>query len=198
MTFFSLLSTAASSFFYGIVVTAVIMAVLYAVLRSLSRGIVQTPVFYITGVILAILLIIQFSMMIGAMQAKDAADSAKIYISQLVEGYNGTVSAQDSQKVMDAVTERFPVVGSFLNIADFSGHDISELPETMHETMTNYLSSYIWHRVWWILGIIVVTIFIVLLFDKPGSTQTRRVLTDRYKGRRLHTSGHRRISRVRK
>lgn len=141
------------------------MAILYAVLKTLSKGIVQTPVFYITGVILAILLVVQFSMMIGAMQAKDAADSAKIALSQLVEERYGTVSAQDSQQIMDEVTERFPVIGSFLNIANFSGHDISELPETMHETMTNYLSSYIWHRVWWILGIIVVACVVVILFE---------------------------------
>ena len=59
------------------------MAILYAVLRSLSKGIVQTPVFFITGVVLAVLLVIQFSLMIGAMQAKDAADSAELYLNQL-------------------------------------------------------------------------------------------------------------------
>jgi len=169
MIFFSLLSTATSSICYGIVVTAVVMAILYAVLRSLSRGVVQTPVFYITGVVLALLLVIQFSLMIGAMQAKDAADSARIALSQMVEDRYGTVSAQDSQQIMDEVTERFPVIGSFLNIANFSGHDISELPDTMHETMTNYLSSYIWHRVWWILGIIVIAVIVVMLFEKPVS-----------------------------
>ena len=48
MTFFSLITTAFSCILYGIIATAVVMAILYAVLRSLSRGIVQTPVFYIT------------------------------------------------------------------------------------------------------------------------------------------------------
>lgn len=177
MTFFSLISTAFSAIFYGVIVTAVIMAILYALLRSLSMRIVQTPVFYITGVVMAILLIIQFSLMIGAMQAKDAVDSAEIYLTQLVENMSGSVSAQDSQQVMDAVTENFPIIGSFIDIADFSGHDISDLPEVMHESMIDFLNSYIWHRIWWIIGIIVVACVIVVLFE--NNNQEKRNHTRR-------------------
>ena len=165
MTFFSLFSTALSSIFYGVVVTAVIMAILYVVLKSLSKGIVQTIPFYVTGVVLAILLVVQTSLMIGAIQAKDAADSAELYLNQLLENSYGTVGAQDSQAVLDKVTEEFPVIGSYLGVADFSGNDVSQLAEAMHETMVDYLSSYIWHRVWWILGIIVVACIVVMLFD---------------------------------
>lgn len=168
MIFFSLLTTAFSSIFYGVIVTAVVMAILYAVLKALSKGIVQTPVFFVTGVVLAVLLIVQFSLMIGAIQAKDAVDSAEIYLNQLVEDKFGTVSTQDSQQVMDDITEKFPIIGSFIDIADFSGHDISELPEVMHDTMIDYLSSYIWHRGWWILGIIVVACIIAICFEKKG------------------------------
>lgn len=173
MIFFSLLSTAASSIFYGIVVTAIILAILYAVLKSLSKGIVQSIPFYVTGVVLAILLIVQCSLMIGAIQAKDSVDSAEIYLNQLLEDKYGTISAQDSQKVMDAITENFPIIGNFIDIADFSGHDVSDLPEVMHETMTEFFSSYIWHRVWWILGFIAVACVIVIMFAPARKSRTR-------------------------
>lgn len=166
MTFFSLITTAFSSVFYGVIVTAVMMTVLYFLLKTASRNIVQTIPFYITGVVLAILLVIQTSLMIGAMQAKDAADSAEIYLNQLLENSYGTVGAQDSQRVLDAVTEEFPLIGTYFGMADFSGHDVSELAGSMHETMTGYLNTYIWHRAWWILCIIVVACIIVMLFDK--------------------------------
>lgn len=168
MTFFSLISTAFSSIFYGIIVTAVIMAVLYVVLKTLSRGIVQTPVFYITGVVLAVILTIQFSLMIGAIQAKDAVDSAEIYLTQLLEDGSGIVGAQDSQRILDTINEEYPIIGAYIGVADFSGHEISELAESMHEKMIEYLNSYIWHRVWWILGIIVVACLTVILYDKGG------------------------------
>lgn len=166
MIFFSLISTAFSSIFYGVIVTAVVMAILYAVLKALGKGIVQSPVFYVTGVVLAILLITQFSLMIGAIQAKDATDAAELYMNQLLEDASGTVGANDSQRVMDAVTENFPIIGNFIDIADFSGHDVSNLAKSMHDSMNDYLNSYIWHRIWWILGIIVVACIIVTLFER--------------------------------
>ncbi len=196
MTFYSLFTTAFSSIFYGVIVTVVIMALIYVLLKSLSKGIVQTPVFFVTGVVLAILLTIQFSLMIGAIQAKDAVDSAKIYLNQLLENAYGTVGAQDSQKILDAVTDEYPIIGSYIGVANFSGNDVTQLSEAMHETMTNYLNSYIWHRVWWILGIIVVACIIVMLFDKPNAVAGRRMVSvSRHDGRRARTGGHQRVRR---
>ena len=169
MTFFSLLSTAASSIFYGIMVTAVIMAILYTMLRSLSRGIVQTPVFYITGVILAILLVVQFSMMIGAMQAKSAVDEAEAYLTQLVEEKQAIVSTESGQQTIEAIKEQFPIIGNYIDSAGLSDLEISELPEAMHEEMAGYLSSFIWHRVWWIVGFIVAACIAVVIFQRGGS-----------------------------
>ena len=174
MIFFSLLTTAFSSVFYGIVVTAVIMALLYVILKAISRSIVQTPVFLITGVVLAVLLVIQCSLMIGAMQAKDAADSAEIYMSQMLENSYGTVSAQDSQRVLDAVNNEFPLIGNYIGIVDFSGNDVADLPSAMHDKMIEFLNSYIWHRVWWILGISFVACIVVALFDKPNNRSAQR------------------------
>lgn len=173
MIFFSLFSTAISSVFYGIIATAVVMTILFALLKAISKGIVQTPAFFVTGIILAVLLIVQFSLLIGAVQAKDATNSAGIYLTQLLENQNGTVTAQNSQQIMDAVTDHFPVIGSYLNLADFSGYDVSELPDVMYSTMIEYLNSYIWHRVWWILGFIIVACFIVALFENNKTTDRR-------------------------
>jgi hypothetical protein len=75
--------------------------------------------------------------------------------------------------VLDKVTDEFPVIGTYLDITDFSGHDASELAEAMHETMVEYLSSYIWHRVWWILGIIAIACLVVMLFDKRSLTGSK-------------------------
>lgn len=169
MIFFSLINTALSSIFYGVVVTAVITAILYVVLKSISPNIVKTPVFFVTGAVLSVLLIIQSSLMIGAIQAKGTVDSVEIYLSQLLENAHGMVGAQDSQEILDAVTEKFPIIGSYIDIANFAGHDVSYVATAMCETMKDYLSSYIWHRVLWIIGIIFVASFIVMLFDKRNS-----------------------------
>ena len=176
MIFFTLISTAFSSIFYGVIVTAVIMALLYVLLRSLSKSIVQSIPFYITGVVMAMLLVIQLSLMIGAMQAKDTADAAKIYTTQLLEDASGIVGAQDSQMVLDAITEQFPIIGTFVGFADFSGTTVSDLAESMHRTIVDFLNTYIWHRVWWILGIVVVACLIVSCFSKNEIEKTRTMM----------------------
>lgn len=173
MTFISLFTTAISSVLNGIVVTAAIMAILYFVLKSFSRNMVRTPIFYLTGIVVAVLLIVQISLMIGAIQAKDAADAAEIYLNQLLENRTGTVGVNDSQHILDAVIEEFPVIGTFIGIADFSGHDVSELASSMHETMIGFLNAYIWHRVLWSIAIIVVGCLIVMMYDKRNSTKVQ-------------------------
>lgn len=173
MTFISLLNTAFTSILNGIVITAAIMAIMYFVLKSLSRNMVRTPIFYITGIVASLLLIVQISLMIGAIKAKGAADAAEIYLSQLLENKYGTVGANDSQQIMDSVTESFPIIGVFINIADFSGHDYSDLAETMHETMNSYLSKYIWNRAIWSLCIIIIASLIIMMYDKRNSNNKK-------------------------
>lgn len=199
MVFFSLFSTALSSVFYGIIITAAIMALLYAVIRALSKTITSLPIFYITGIVMGILLVIQLSLMIGAFQAKDAADSAEIYLHQLLENSSGTVGAQDSQRILDAVTDEYPIIGTYLGVADFSGHNISDLAASMHSTIIEYLDSYIWHRIGWTLGIIFVGVILVMLFDKPNANLRtgRSALLSRHEGRRARTGSHQRVHRRR-
>jgi len=172
MVFFSLISTAISCIFYGILVTVAIMAGLYFILRAISRGIVQTPAFYITGVVLAILLLIQTTLMIGAIKAKDTADAAKQYVCEMVESYQGIVSADESQEVIAAVADEFPIISKFVDLTAFYGSNIAELPNTIHASVVGYLDSYIWHRIWWILGIIVVACGVVMIFARSSFSNT--------------------------
>ncbi len=190
MTFFSLITTAFSCILYGIIATAVVMAILYAVLRSLSRGIVQTPVFYITGVILAILLVVQFSMMIGAMQAKGAVDEAETYLTQLVEEKQAIVSTEGGQQAIEAIKERFPIIGNYIDSTGLSDLEISELPEAMHEEMAGYLSSFIWHRVWWIVGIIVAACILVIYFANSRNRTTATYTTTKRAGGPYRRNNH--------
>ena len=59
--FFSIVETAVSSIFYGVMATCAVMAILYLILKSVDRSIVKSLAFYLTGIVLAILLIIQCS-----------------------------------------------------------------------------------------------------------------------------------------
>lgn len=170
MGFLSLFTTMFSCVFYGLALTVAVMAVLYLLLRSFSKSIVRTPIFFVIGVILAMLLLVNCTMLVGAIQAKGLADSAEMLLNQLVCGMSGMVNVRDSQLAMDAVTEELPLLGVFVNLADFSGVETSEIPAAMHQAIVDYLNSYIWRRVGWIAGFIVVACLLAMFFDKRALT----------------------------
>lgn len=179
LTFLTLITSAISSVFYGFIATITIMAILYVILKWTSKSIVQTPIFFITGVILAVLLLIQITLMFGAIQAKNTAGSVEIYLKQVLENESGIVGAQDSQLIMDAVTSHFPIVGTFVGLADFSGHDFSEMHEVVHDTLIEHFNSYICHRLLWSLFIIVIACITVMLYDRRSlsTKKTKRNTT---------------------
>ena len=202
MIFFSLISTAFSSIFYGLIATIAIIAIIYFALKAFNPGIVQTPVFYITGALLVILLLIQTSLMFGAMQAKDTADTAQQYISGLIENYQGIANAEESRQAIDAIADEFPIIGNFVDLTAFYGQEIADLPASIHATVTNYLNYYIWHRIWWMLGVIIVSCLTIILFSKPApdsnySRMRHSALPSRDKDRRARTGSHQRVSRRR-
>lgn len=149
------------------------MVILYIVLRSFDRGIVQTIPFHLTGLVLAVLLLVQFTLLTGAMQAKNVAESAEIYISRQLDNATGFIGAQESRQVMNAVAEQYPIIGSFIDMDDFSGYDVTELPEIIHESITSYLTDYVWLRIGWILGMTVVACAVATLFKKKEYIPTR-------------------------
>lgn len=170
MMFFELFSTGFSCIFYGMVITAALMAILYFLLRQLNRGIVESIPFYITGVILFILLTIQLSLMCGAIEVKGYVDATEVYVTQLVEGLSGVLTANESQQILDKVTEENPLLGVYFNICNFAGTEIQDLPSRMAEVFRDNLNTYIWHRVFWSLGITVVGVVIAICARKRPTT----------------------------
>lgn len=169
MIFFSLMTTALSSVFYGIIATCVMMAVLYMVLMMVSKTVVRTPAFYVVGVVMAVLLLIQTTLLIGAMKAKDAADEAFESASQVADTSTGVIDNENIHQFLDTMNEQYPIIQYFIDLSETSTDGVTNLADAMHQQVTDYLDSFVWHRVWWILGIIIVACILVIMLDKSGS-----------------------------
>lgn len=161
-----------SSFFYGVIATAVLMIFIYIGLKILNGGIVKSIPFYIVGVMLAILLTIQFTLLIGAVQADNAVDSVEITINQLMENASGSFGSTDSQKLLDYVTDEYPIIGVYIGTCDFTGNTPETIASAMAQTMHDFLSSYIWHRIFWIVGFCIVASVIAIVFRKKATDYT--------------------------
>ena len=150
------------------------MAVLYAILKFISRNIVSSVPFCVTGVVLAVLLTIQFTLLIGAVRCKGSIDSVQVFLEQNVENNIGTVSAKESQEILDDMVEEFPLIGVFIGYANFSGNDVRNLPEVMCDSLNSFFNKYILHRILWIMVLVVTACVIVMLYDRRTTTHTVR------------------------
>ena len=164
--FFSILNEGITCLFYGIVITAFIMATLYFILSTLSKGTVRSIPFFITGPILALLLMVNMTLLVGAFTVKSETESMRLWLTQRLDGIHGTADLQSSQQVGDMLNEQFPLSGCFLNLFDMSGHPIEELPQVFYEVINEEMNSMIWSRLFWSLGFIIAAMLVALYFDK--------------------------------
>ena len=165
-TFLSLLATGISCIFYGIIATAVIMSILYFILKSLSQGIVKSIPFYLTGVILALLLICNFSIAIGACKIKESTDAMELSLRQFTEQISGVVNASESQAIFDMLKDDYPMLGDYLQLADFNGNHVADLAFMIPQEIRIEMNSVIWSKLLWALGYIVVACIVAMIFDK--------------------------------
>ena len=168
--FFSLFSGALSCIFYGFVITAFVIATLYFLLSMASNGIVRSPAFFISFFILAILLWVNMSVMVGAFQVKSATNAMELRLNQIVEGYYGYVDIQESQEIGDMLDEEFPILNHYLNLFNWSGNSYEDLPELVASGINRQMNQQIWSNILWSLGFIVAAVLISLYFDR-GETQ---------------------------
>lgn len=133
MDLFNLLTSAFSCLFYGLVATVVLMALLYVLLKCIGDGVVRSVVFWLTGIPLFLLLLFQFSLLIGAVESKHTVAALDTWMQQ----YSGI----------------FGVVP---------------------DNAAGFLTFYIWRRVLWILGFVVVGCILPIWYDSRsrGSSTT--------------------------
>lgn len=168
MIFFNLFSTAVTAVLCGVIAAAVTMALYYVLFRALDRDVVRSKVFLIASAVLSVLLMVQYSLLSGAVSAFGEVESAEIYLQQLTENAYGTLGVTESQELLDKVTQSYPLIGVFIGICNFAGQSMSDIAGVMSETMRDFLSSYIWRRVWWILGLIVVASVVIAFMPGTG------------------------------
>lgn len=169
-TFFSLLIESFSCLFYGFIVTAFIMATLYFILKNISKGIVRSVPFYISGVILFFLLLINMSITIGAFAIKKQTEAMRLWLSQHLNTVDGIADIQSSQAVGNSLNEAFPMLGCFLNLFDFSGYTMNELPQAFYEVINAEMNSIIWSKILWSLAFCIAAVLVSLYFEK-GETK---------------------------
>lgn len=164
--FFSLFSEAFSCVGYGLLIAAFLVATLYFLLSTASKGIVRSIPFWISMVVLFFAAWINMSVMVGAIKVNSATTAMEMWLNQYLYNLEGIADIRSSQEIGDLLNKEFPILGSYVNLFDFSGYSLRELPSAIAEAVREEMGSQIWSNILWTLAFIVATVIISLYFDR--------------------------------
>ena len=185
----ALLEITTDCFLYGILIAAVTMILLYFALQMISKSCVKTVPFYIAGIILAPLLVVQDTLIVAAFQAKGMVDALEIYVQQLIGEYNqSALDMKETQAILDQVVENFPLVGFFVNLTNAQVDNAQDLASSMAEGIRDYLNTYLWKRFGWCTAFIVLAVLITFLSDKKNKHTLQQSERSRRDGRRTSSA----------
>lgn len=185
----ALLEITTDCFLYGILIAAVTMILLYFALQMISKSCVKTVPFYIAGIILAPLLVVQDTLIVAAFQAKGMVDALEIYVQQLIGEYNqSALGMKETQAILDQVVENFPLVGFFVNLTNAQVDNAQDLASSMAEGIRDYLNTYLWKRFGWCTAFIVLAVLITFLSDKKNKHTLQQSERSRRDGRRVSSA----------
>lgn len=174
-----ILKYSVGSLFWGILIGIICLILFFLLVKGWYKSATFSPATYIVGAILGVLLIIQCVLICGACTIISATDDYEPLLTQIVtnvaEFSDEVVTPEESQVIIDQLINSSPLVASYIGGGEFSGYTAQELPGAMCDELRSYMRWYIFRRIMWSLGFVIVATVIVIKTLKPAeNTRTNR------------------------
>lgn len=172
---FTIINYSIGNLFLGIIITIVGVVLMFYIIKSWFNHKTFTPISFIVGGILFLFLSFQSVLMCGAITIKSYTDDVEYAINEWVVNVSDTdtFDQDDSQIILDNIVKEWPLVGYFLNWADFSGHTSATIASAMAASIRVYMNWFILRRLLWILFFIIVGA-VVVIKSMEGTRRSRR------------------------
>lgn len=150
--------------FLGILLTVVGVVLLFVLIQSWYRNSTFTPISYVMGGILFLFLSFQSILLCGAVTIKSYSGDVEDAINNWVANVPSDIqfNQEESQHVLEQITEEWPLVGYFVGGADFTGHTSATIAQAMSEELRSFMNYFILRRIGWSLFFIVCGAVIVI------------------------------------
>ena len=180
----NILTYSMGSLLLGVFLTILGIVLMFVLIRSWWRDSTFTPMSFVVGGILFFFLAFQAVLLCGAVTIKSYCDDVEMAIDGMVANVSDDIlfSTEDSQQILDRISEEWPLVGYYVNMADFQGHTSATIGSAMADELRSYMNWFILRRVCWSLAFVVVGAIIVIKTITRRANQLRRSsgrLTDR-------------------
>lgn len=176
-----------SSVLWGIVIALAVMGLVVFIVNAIASNRSMTPLSWIAALIMAIMVCIQSTLMVGAIKAKSIAADLERTVSTAAEKVDEfgseTVSTLGVKETVSAVKEKYPYIKQFADTDDLSTANAKDTAAEIHNAAQHALNWYIVRRVGWSLLFAVIGALIAYkTMDsvRQHSVKLRRGTTSRY------------------
>ena len=184
-----------SSAIWGILIAIICMALFVFLIKGWYKDATFSPISYLIGAILFVFLSIQCVLIVGSLKIISTTDYYETEISRIVNdtyGATDEVTKEQSDDVLQVIIDRFPLLHYYIGGGEFSGFTAKELPHAMADELRSFMRWYIFRRILWCLGVVIVGAICVIKSLSRRYTPLRR--SERSSRQRVQTE-RRRVSR---
>jgi hypothetical protein len=156
---FDILKYSFSSAIWGILIAIICMALFVFLIKGWYKDATFSPVSYLIGAILFVFLSIQCVLIIGSLKIISTTDYYETEISRIVDNaYDAAneVTKRQADDIIQVVIDRFPILHYYIGGGEFSGFTAKELPHAMADELRSFMRWYIFRRILWCLGFVLV------------------------------------------
>lgn len=184
LALFEILRYSFSSVIWGILIAVACMALFVFLIKGWYKDATFSPVSYAIGTILFLLLSFQSILIVGSLKIISMTDEYEQRISSIVEeAYSPSVmlSGPETSNVIGNIIEEFPILNYYIDGGEFSGYTAKELPHVIADELRSFMRWYIFRRILWCLGFVIVGAICVIktLSKSYHGIKRQRIQCDR-------------------
>ena len=189
MVLFDILRYSFSSMIWGILIAVACIALFVFLIKGWYKDATFSPISYVVGAILFLFLSFQCILIVGSLKIISMTDEYEQRITSIVESVyspSDMVSMPQASDVIDTIIDEFPILEYYIGGGEFSGFTAEQLPHAIADELRSFMRWYIFRRILWCLGFVIV-----------GAICVIKSLSKNYQGIRRQRVQHdrRRVSR---
>lgn len=190
MVLFDILRYSFSSIIWGILISVVCMGLFVFLIKGWYKDATFSSVSYIVGALLFLLLSFQCVLVVGSLKIIDMSDEYENRISTIVDNVyspSDEVSLVQASDVINMIIDEFPILQYYIGGGEFSGYTAKELPHAIAQELRSFMRWYIFRRILWCLGFVIVGAVCVIksMSRNYASQRTQRLQSIQHDRRRV-------------
>ena len=192
---YDILRYSISSVIWGILIAVACMALFVFLIKGWYKDATFSPVSYVIGAVLFLFLSVQCVLIVGSLKIIDTTDYYETEIANIVDSAYDTadeITIGQADDIIQVIIDRFPLLQYYIGGGEFSGFTAKELPHAMADELRSFMRWYIFRRILWCLGFVIVGAVCVIRSLSKDRIPLRQ--SERLQRQRVQTE-RRRVSR---